>query len=139
MQWEYIPSHHNVLGIFPTFEASGCRCLLQSCRSSPCACQHGFYAALGSLFCIRFRPRFILHVIAIIHVLDRSRHIYIRPFSQSRFSLKKALHITIIAMAALPPLSMSQTKEDLVKHLGIPAETYILMAVSFLRRHSIPK
>jgi hypothetical protein len=33
-------------------------------------------------------------------------------------------------MAALPPLSMSQTKDDLLKHLNMDAETYSLMAVS---------
>ncbi|KAH6673118.1 hypothetical protein B0J14DRAFT_461238, partial [Halenospora varia] len=28
----------------------------------------------------------------------------------------------------LPPLSMSQTKDDLLKHLNLPPETYTLMA-----------
>ena len=38
--------------------------------------------------------------------------------------------ISIISMAALPPLSMSQTKDDLLKHLNMGPETYALMAVS---------
>ncbi|KAM0160770.1 hypothetical protein ACHAPG_002834 [Botrytis cinerea] len=31
----------------------------------------------------------------------------------------------------LGPLAMSQTKDDLVKHLNISAETYSLMAVAY--------
>ncbi|THV54602.1 hypothetical protein BGAL_0023g00110 [Botrytis galanthina] len=31
----------------------------------------------------------------------------------------------------LGPLAMSQTKDDLVKHLNISAETYTLMAVAY--------
>ncbi|KAH7346895.1 hypothetical protein BKA65DRAFT_382883, partial [Rhexocercosporidium sp. MPI-PUGE-AT-0058] len=33
-----------------------------------------------------------------------------------------------ISMAGLAPIAMSQTKEDLLKHLNLPAETYALMA-----------
>jgi hypothetical protein len=32
-------------------------------------------------------------------------------------------------MAAIAPLAMSQTKDDLLKHLNLPPETYALMAV----------
>jgi hypothetical protein len=32
-------------------------------------------------------------------------------------------------MAAITPLAMSQTKDDLLKHLNLPPETYALMAV----------
>jgi hypothetical protein len=37
-------------------------------------------------------------------------------------------------MAAIAPLAMSQTKDDLLKHLNLPPETYALMAV----RRSLP-
>lgn len=35
-------------------------------------------------------------------------------------------------MTSVAPLSMSQTKDDLLKHLNMPLETYNLMAVSLL-------
>jgi hypothetical protein len=38
------------------------------------------------------------------------------------------------AIAPLAPLAMSQTKDDLLKHLNLPPETYALMAV----RRSLP-
>ncbi len=40
-------------------------------------------------------------------------------------------------MGDLTPLSMSQTKEDLLKHLDLPPATYALMAVSSIP--SIPQ
>ena len=46
--------------------------------------------------------------------------------------------ISITRMAALPPLSMSQTKDDLLKHLNMDAETYSMMAVSCANRSTTP-
>lgn len=39
---------------------------------------------------------------------------------------------------SLGPLAMSQTKDDLVKHLNISAETYTLMAVSIHFNQTTP-
>lgn len=39
-----------------------------------------------------------------------------------------------ISMVGVAPIAMSQTKEDLLKHLNLPAETYALMAVCFPSR-----
>ena len=41
-------------------------------------------------------------------------------------------------MAALAPIAMSQTKEDLLKHLNLPRETYALMAVCTSPLFTIP-
>lgn len=46
--------------------------------------------------------------------------------------------IAITRMAALPPLSMSQTKDDLLKHLNMDAQTYSMMAVSCANRSTTP-
>jgi len=36
------------------------------------------------------------------------------------------------SMSTVPPLTMSQTKDELLRHLNMSPETYALMAVSFL-------
>lgn len=50
----------------------------------------------------------------------------------SSFSTVTPGYITLLSnrMSALAPLAMSQTKDELLKHLNMAPETYTLMAVS---------
>ncbi len=61
----------------------------------------------------------------------RTHYLSLFPHSKLRQILYRPYPITMMARRSVSALSMSQTKEDLLRHLNMSARDYELMAVSF--------